>query len=96
MEYYLTLEHWNAIVRHMKDSEREFDVSAYKTEQLAKDILRVIRATRFRQALLFKQHRGEEYEKFVENLHFNYEPAAVTRALTNDEFWEACFSLRSV
>jgi len=96
MDYYLTLEHWNAIVRHMKDSEREFDVTAYKTEQLAKDILRVIRSTRFRQALLFKQQRGEEYEKFVERLQGEYEPAAVTRALDNEEFWEACFSLRVV
>jgi hypothetical protein len=80
----------------MKDSEREFDITARKTEQLAKDILRVIRSTRFRQALLFKQRRGEEYEKFVENLRNDYEPAAITRALDNDEFWEACFSLRVV
>jgi hypothetical protein len=79
----------------MKDAEREFDVSAYNTEQLAKDILRVVRNTRFRQALLFKQHRGEEYEQFVERLNNEYNPDAVKRALTNDEFWEACFSLRS-
>jgi hypothetical protein len=96
MEYYLTLEHWNALVRHMKDSEREFDVTAYKTEQLAKDILRVIRGSRLRQALLFKEHRGEEYEKFVKKLNLDYEPDAVARALKNEEFWEACFSLREV
>jgi hypothetical protein len=94
MDYYLTLEHWNSIVRNMKDSEREFDVPARKTEQLAKDILRFIRSTRFRQGLLFKQKRGEEYEKFVEKLNGDYEPEAVQRALGNDEFWEACFSLR--
>jgi len=94
MDYYLTLEHWNSIVRGMKDSEREFDIPARKTEDLAKTILRVVRSTRFRQGLLFKQKRGEEYEKFVEKLNSDYDPEAVHRALDNDEFWEACFSLR--
>lgn len=96
MDYYLTLEHWNALVRRMKDEEREFDVTAYKTEQLAKDILRVIRSTRFRQTSLFKEHRGEEYENFVEKLQSTYDPEAVTRALKNEEFWDVCFSLRVV
>jgi hypothetical protein len=96
MDYYLTLEHWNSLVRRMKDEEREFDVIAYKTEQLAKDILRVIRSTRFRQVSLFKEHRGEEYENFVEKLQTTYDPAAVTRALKNEEFWDVCFSLRVV
>ena len=94
MDYYLTLEHWNSIARNMKDSEREHDIPARKTEQLAKDILRFIRSTRFRQGALFKQRRGEEYEKFVEKLKEDYDPEAVARALDNDEFWEACFSLR--
>jgi hypothetical protein len=66
----------------------------YKTEQLAKDILRVIRNTRFRQALLFKQKRGEEYELFLEKLNKDYDPELVKQTLDNDEFWEACFSLR--
>jgi hypothetical protein len=96
MDYYLTLEHWNSIVRTMKDSEREFGVSAYKTELLAKKIVQVVRSARFRQASLFKQHRGEEYEKFIESLGKDYNPDAVKRALDNDEFWEACFSLRVV
>jgi hypothetical protein len=96
MDYYLTLEHWNALVRRMKDEEREFDVTAYKTEQLAKDILRVIRSTRFRQTSLFKEHRGEEYDTFVEKLQSAYDPGAVLRALKNEEFWDVCFSLRVV
>jgi hypothetical protein len=66
----------------------------YKTEQLAKDILRVIRNARFRQGLLFKQKRGEEYELFVEKLNTDYDPELVKQTLDNDEFWEACFSLR--
>jgi hypothetical protein len=96
MDYYLNLEHWNSIVRRMKDSEREFGVSAYKTELLAKKIVQVVRSARFRQASLFRQHRGEEYEKFVESLGKDYDLAAIKRALANEEFWEACFSLRVV
>jgi hypothetical protein len=94
MDYYLTLEHWNSIVRVMKDEEREYDVSAYATTNLAKDILETIRSTRFRQGLLFKQKRGEEYEKFVERLNDSYDNDAVKRILDNDEFWEVSFSLR--
>jgi hypothetical protein len=89
MDYYLTLEHWSAIVRTMKD-----EGDPYQTERLAKDILRVIRNARFRQALLFKQKRGEEYELFLEKLNTDYDPELVKQTLDNDEFWEACFSLR--
>jgi hypothetical protein len=89
MDYYLTLEHWSAIVRTMKD-----EGDPYQTERLAKDILRVIRNARFRQGLLFKQKRGEEYELFVEKLNTDYDPELVRHTLDNDEFWEACFSLR--
>jgi hypothetical protein len=94
MDYYLKLDHWGAIVRTMKDAEKEFEIPAYTTELLAKDILRVIRVTRFRQGVLFKDHRGEEYEEFIEKLNSTYNPDAVKRAVDNEEFWEACFSLR--
>jgi hypothetical protein len=94
MDYYLTLEHLNSIVRRMKDDEREHDIPAGATSDLAKDIVRHIRSTRFRQGVLFKQKRGEEYEKFVEMLQATYDHKAVLRALDNDEFWEVSFSLR--
>jgi len=94
MDYYLTLEHWNSIVRTIKDAEREYDIPAQATSNLAKDILIFIRSTRFRQALLFKQKRGEEYERFVERLNADYDADAVKRMLDNDELWEVCFSLR--
>jgi len=94
MDYYLTLEHWSSMVRRLKDEEREHDIPAQETSDLAKDILRHIRSTRFRQALLFKQKRGEEYEQFVERLNATYTNDLVKRILTNDEFWEVCFSLR--
>jgi hypothetical protein len=95
MDYFLTLEHWTSIVRKIKDEELEYDISAYKTGQLAKDILTFIRSSRLRQALLFREKRGEEYERFVEKLNVIYDPDSVKRILDNDEFWEACFSLRS-
>lgn len=96
MDYFLTLELWTSIVRKIKDEEREYDVPAYITGQLAKEILTFIRSARFRQALLFREKRGEEYERFVEKLNINYDPESVKRILDNDEFWEACFSLRVV
>jgi len=95
MDYFLTLELWTSIVRKIKDEELENDISAYKTGQLAKEILTFIRSSRFRQIVLFREKRGEEYERFVEKLKVIYEPDAVKRILENDEFWEACFSLRS-
>jgi hypothetical protein len=95
MDYFLTLEHWSSIVRKIKDEELEYDVPAYRTGQLAKEILTFIRSSRFRQALLFREKRGEEYERFVEKLNVIYDSEAVKRILDNDEFWEACFSLRS-
>jgi hypothetical protein len=94
MDYYLTLEHWNSIVRRLKDEERENEIPAQETSDLAKDILRHIRSARFRQGLLFKQKRGEEYEAFVEGLNKTYDQGLVGRILNNDEFWEVCFSLR--
>jgi hypothetical protein len=95
MDYFLTLEYWTSIVRKIKDEERENDISAYKTGQLAKDILTFIRSSRFRQIVLFREKRGEEYERFVAKLKVIYDHDAVNRILDNDEFWEACFSLRS-
>ena len=95
MDYFLILEHWTSIVRKIKDEELENDISAYKTGQLAKEILTFIRSSRLRQALLFRERRGEEYERFVEKLKLIYDPDAVKRMIDNDEFWEACFSLRS-
>ena len=94
MDYYLTLDHWSSIVRQLKDDEREHDILAQATSDLAKDILLVIRSTRFKQGVLFKQKRGEEYEKFVEKLNDTYDHDAVKRILSNDEFWEVSFSLR--
>ena len=96
MDYFLTLELWTSIVRKIKDEEEhEHDVPAYRTGQLAKEILTFIRSSRFRQAVLFREKRGEEYERFVEKLKIIYDPESVKRVLDNDEFWEACFSLRS-
>lgn len=94
MDYYLTLDHWSSLVRRLKDEERENDVPAQETSDLAKDILLVIRSARFKQGVLFRQKRGEEYEMFVEALNHTYDNGAVKRILSNDEFWDVSFSLR--
>jgi hypothetical protein len=95
MDYFLTLEQLTSIVRKIKDEELKYDVSAYKTSLLARSILNVIRNSRFVQPSLFREKRGEEYEGFVKKLKVVFDPEAVNRILDNDEFWEACFSLRS-
>jgi hypothetical protein len=93
MDYLLDKDHWASLVRDFKDSEREYNISAYNSEQLARDILATVRG-RIRQMQLFKEHRGEEYEMMVKKLNSLYDEGAVRRLLDQDEFWEATFRLR--
>lgn len=97
MDYLLNKEHWASLVRDFKDAEREHNIPAYNSEQLARDILVFVRASasgRSRQLQLFKEHRGEEYELMVKTLNLSYDEGAVRRILQDDEFWEATFRLR--
>lgn len=97
MDYLLDKEHWASLVRDFKDSEREHNIPAYNSEQLARDILAFVRGRirdRGRQLQLFKEHRGEEYEAMVKQLNSLYDEGAVKRILQDDEFWEATFRLR--
>jgi hypothetical protein len=93
MDYLLYKEHWASLVRDFKDAEREHNIPAYNSEQLARDILVFVRS-RIRQLQLFKEHRGEEYELMVKTLNLSYDEGAVRRILQDDEFWEATFRLR--
>lgn len=93
MDHHIKTEHWAAIVRDLKDSEKEHDVSAYETGELAQSILRYARNTRFRQYPLFTQQRGKEYEDMVEALKIRFTPEAITRVLAEEEFWKATLSL---
>ena len=93
MDYLLDKDHWASLVRDFKDSEREYNISAYKSGLLAEDILATVRG-RIRQMQLFKEHRGEEYEMMVKKLNSLYDEGAVRRILDDDEFWEATFRIR--
>ena len=95
MDYLLAKEHWASLVRDFKDAEREYDIPAYNSECLARDILGAVRG-RIRQLKLFREHRGEEYETMVTKLNELYDPTSVKRILEDEEFWEATFTLRIV
>jgi hypothetical protein len=93
METYIAIQHWGAIVRDMKDAEKEHDIPAYTTECLARDILYAVRNERLRQPVLFQQHRGQEYDTLIETLKAKYDPALVDRTVSNEEFWTTTFTL---
>jgi hypothetical protein len=94
MDYLLDKDHWASMVRDFKDSEREYNMSAYKSGLLAEDILATVRGLLTSQVQLFKEHRGEKYEMMVKKLNSMYDEGAVRRILDDDEFWEATFRIR--
>lgn len=82
------------MIRNLKDSEKEFGVSAYTTEQMAQTILRYIRYTRIRQYNLFQQKRGEDFEKMMARLKQDgYSEEAIQRYLENEELWKTTLTL---
>lgn len=87
MEYYILLDHWAYLVRDFKDSEREFGISAYDSERLARAILNHLRYTRIRQYNLFMQKRGEDYEKMLEKLGSEFSLEAIQRFVETEELW---------
>jgi len=94
MDYLLDKDHWASLVRDFKDSERQYDIPADKSKQLALDILATVRGLLTSQVQLFKEHRGEKYEMMVKKLNSMYDEGAVRRILDDDEFWEATFRIR--
>lgn len=87
MEGYLAIEEWSSLVRQFKDSEKDYDIRPYDTEQMCRDILRHIQYTRFRQYNLFTQQRGEEFERMVASLEKTYSPDAIQRFLQTEDLW---------
>ena len=81
------LDHWAYLVRDFKDSEREFGISAYDSERLARAILNHLRYTRIRQYNLFMQKRGEDYEKMLEKLGSEFSLEAIQRFVETEELW---------
>jgi hypothetical protein len=94
MDYLLDKDHWRSLVLDFKDSERQYDIPADKSKQLALDILETVRRLSKNKIQLFKEHRGEEYEMMVKKLNSLYDEGAVRRLLNEDEFWDATFRLR--
>lgn len=94
MDYYLLLEHWGSLVRIFKDNETTFNQDRYDSEQLALNVLDYIRYTRIRQYNLFRQKRGEEFERMIGILHEKgYDSDAVERYLENDDLWNTTLEL---
>jgi excinuclease UvrABC ATPase subunit len=94
MDRYLLQEQWASMIRNLKDSEKQYDIPAYTTEQMAQAILRYIRYTRIRQYTLFQQKRGEEFEKMVGRLKADgYSEEAIQRYLEDEELWKTTLTL---
>lgn len=94
MDLLLLTNDWATLVRDFKDSEREFNIEAHQSEQLARAILHFIRYTRLRQYTLFEQQRGEEFEKLVSILEAKgFDKEAIKRFLDNEELWKLTLEL---
>jgi hypothetical protein len=87
-----TQAQWGIQVQNFKDSEKQYGIDPYSSELLARDMLSFLRYRQIRQIQLFKQQRGEEYEKFVEALTVTYGDA-VLRAVGNEDLWAATLKL---
>ena len=89
MSRYALSDHWAALVRNFKDSEKEHDIPAVDTERLARFILDYATNTRFRQYNLFTQQRGEEFELMFKKLEAQGLSAdSARRMLQDEEFWK--------
>ena len=94
MDRYLLQDQWASMIRNLKDSEKQYGISAYTTEQMAQTILRYIRYTRIRQYNLFQQKRGEDFEKMMALLKRDgFEEEAIQRYLEDEEIWKTTLEL---
>jgi len=94
MEYYKLLDYWGSLVRDFKDSEKQYNVSAYTAEMLAQMVVDFVRFNRFRQYNLFTQQRGEEFERLLAKLEkAGFDRASVQRFLETEELWKATLQM---
>ena len=94
MERQRLFDYWAELVQNRKETEKEYGISMYATEQLARECLRYIRRTRIRQYTLFTQRRGEEFEqllRYLQQEEFNEE--AIQRMVMEDDFWKATLEM---
>ena len=94
MEVYLLMDHWGALVRDFKDTEKDNDQDGYASEQLARAILDYSRFTRFRQWPLYTQQRGKEFEQLLVRLERDgHSLEAAKRFLAEEELWKTTLEL---
>ena len=94
MDTYLLLDHWGALVRDFKDSEKAYGQRAYDSEQLARAILDYSRFTRFRQWNLYTQQRGKEFEVLLDRLEKGgHSLEAAKRFLAEEPLWNTTIEL---
>lgn len=94
MDVYLIMDHWGALVRDFKDSEKAYDQDGYASEQLARTILDYSRFTRFRQWTLYTQQRGKEFEDLLVKLEKDgHSLEAAKRFLADEELWNTTLEL---
>lgn len=93
MNAFLVADHWAALVRDFKDTEKQHDVSGYDAERLARYVLDYVRNTRFRQYNLFTQKRGEEFERMYEAARAIVNEESLKRFLESDELWKTTLEL---
>ncbi len=88
------MDHWAQLVRDFKDSEKEYDIDAYETEMMVRDVLDYIRYTRIRQWTLFIQKRGEEFDKMMATLEDKeHDLTSVRRFLEDEELWKVTLEM---
>jgi hypothetical protein len=94
MDVYLLMDHWGALVRDFKDSEKNYDQDGYTSEQLARAILDYSRFTRFRQWTLYTQQRGKEFEQLLVRLEEDgHSVEAAKRFLEEEDLWKTTLEL---
>lgn len=94
MNYYILQNYWGSLVRNFKDDQKKFGQDGYESEQLVTDALDLIRYTNIRQYKLFQQQRGEEFERFIEDLvKKEHTLDAVKRFLDNEDLWKTTLEL---
>ncbi len=88
------MDHWGALVRDFKDTEKAYDQDGYASEQLARAILDYSRFTRLRQWALYTQQRGKEFEQLLVRLEADgHSLEAAKRFLGEEELWKTTLEL---
>jgi hypothetical protein len=83
------MEEWYSIVRELKDASEV----PYKTNELCSEIFILLKRSRIKEKVKFKQRMGPEFEKFVADLVIEYPHAMVNAVIFDDEFWETTIKL---